>query len=248
MVVGMKLGWSRPCGLVVALPLLACGPSPGTGDDEHASSETSSGDDGGTPSCPAVEPGVELSFRAVGVLDEAAFEDRPCTVSGLAPSDDGFELALECLDGNGSLDVSVSPAVLPVLAIGDEVSTTVTAPEDDAAWESRRSVFLRDPVSGALELAAVFALDPAWTGELSPLQLEAIPDACASGPDESDCLTGRRQMWNATFEGSSEIVGDHLRAQLGEYVVQMGSAFDGELLECVDVDTSTYGALVVRTQ
>jgi hypothetical protein len=227
----------------------ACGPGSSAADGDASSGdesgEVSTGDEPGTASCPSADPSFELQFRIVGGGSDDEFSDAACIVAEVEVRADGFDLALDC-DDDIELVVDRSPGLAPALAPGADV--LLTSMVTDEFEGTVRSIFVHDASTGVLEIAAVRASSAAWTDELTPLQLTPIPDACAPGPDASNCLEGRRQMWNASDGNQHEVVGSDLHSQLGAYDVRIAEAFVGELLECVDIAPSIYHGIIVRTQ
>jgi hypothetical protein len=210
--------------------------------DESSDSSTTSPLDQG-PDCAPADPSLALR------LDTAA-PGGTCVV--VAPVG-GQALSFEC-DGFegmavGGIFADVTPALPIDIAIGTAV--TIEATQEMADYDDplpHTSIFVRDAATNHLLVAAIDSFGTTWTSELFPLTLDPIEDACTSEPDESNCRTTERLMWNAQYAETIVPVGDGTRTQVGDYAVHIQRAADGSLLECLDVGTDFYEALIVRTQ
>lgn len=245
-------------GVSLALLTLGCGAVPldpqdhgsDTGADTSSADE-SSGDDGTTgpvdlgPSCAPPDASLSLAVDVGGSL-----YGRTCVV--VEPVE-GAAVSFECQgDGaptSGSLFVDVSPPLPILIAVGAEVEIEVFVSFNE--WESqisRTTVIVRHGATNELVVAAIDSYDADWTADLAPLHLAPIDGACESAPDESNCLTVDRRMWEASHDGATALVGDRTRTDVGGYAVHIQRAAAGDLLECIDVETDFYEALIVRTQ
>lgn len=248
--------------LMVSLGLaVGCGNAP-LGSDESSGSDggesigagSSAGESsgGGTtapidegPDCAPADPSLALRFEISGEFGDT------CVV---APPIEGAAIAFDCesFDGpptSASVIVDVEPQLPILIAVGAEV--TIERVQSHAAGEepvARSSIFVRHGVTNELVFAAIDANDLDWTSELLPLTLEPIDDACTSQPDDANCRTTERLMWNAQHGDTIVAVGDASRSDVGGYAVHIQRAVDGALLECLDLETDFYEALIVRTQ
>lgn len=242
----------------LALLGLACGTAPldpddGSSGDESTGAPASEGDssEGSTttpvedgPDCAPANPALSLRFDSDGI-------GGSCVV--IEPID-GAAISFECestegAPNTGSLFVDVDPQLPILVARGAELNIEVVMSE--AVWEEptpRYSVFARHGQTNELVFAAIDANNLDWVGELSPLVLTPIDAACGSHPDDSNCRATERLMWNAEHDGEIVPVGDASRSNVGGYAVHIQRAADGMFLECIDVETDFYEALIVRTQ
>jgi hypothetical protein len=186
---------------------------------------------------------LSLSVEA----DGSAPAGRPCTVAEVSQGSVRFS----CEDAEqGTVVLGVSFEVSPPIEVAIDVGTAVQVKTiaTQWAWEQpmlTTSMIVHDQ-SGALVLAAIDSNDLAWIPELEPFGLEQVEGACTFGPDESACLQGERLVWEAQMDNDAAIVADGTRTPIGDYAVHVQRAFSGELLDCVDVDTTHYELLISR--
>jgi len=236
---------------------LGCGPAAGDDTGASSSGDPGSSTTGPEPSlqCPGPDEGLALTLT---LNTFGGHTNRPCTIIAVEPG----RVSLEC-EGDGGADEGSDSAGLevfyvewsatPLLAVAVDVGTeatlttftTDTWDHDDAG--NRQSAIVREAASGALLVAAIEAFDDTWFDELAPIELAPIADACPTAPAQNNCLSIERRMWQATVDGQTEVVGDGVRRTLGRYEVHVQRAADGQLLECLDIDTDDYRALIVRS-
>lgn len=237
---------------VASMLVLACGGSVIPEDDDTGAQDGSSGESSGADeSTGAIDLGPDCAppEESLALEDDLILPGSTCVVVDELDAETAtFECQAIGGTGPGMIRLGATPPIALDLLVGTEV--TIDATHMMSEWEQNEhaSFFVRDAATGELLVAKIDALDESWTTELAPLTLQPIADACTSEPDESDCLSNTRRMWTARHGDATALVGDRTQTQVGAYVVHIQRATQGQLLECIDVETDFYEALIVRTQ
>jgi hypothetical protein len=240
-------------GWVVGVIVLVVGCGPDTaGEGESAADESSSAAGSSEESSTGVQDGPECLDVDASLSLQLDISAGAGSGSCMASEVSGTHLRVTCDGGSeGPYDIVVNAQVAPAITIALEVGAMVEVESIQVYThgepsELLDSVIVREAVTHELVLAAIESNEVGWTSELAPLQLDPVVDACAAVVDESNCQETQRRFWEASVAGESALVGDGARTVVGAYVVHVQRAVDGALIDCVDIESDVYEALIVR--